>query len=248
MTAFALCAGSLFPIVHLGRAWRFFWMIPYSNSRHLWPNFQSPLMWDAMAITTYLLGSLTFLYVGMIPDLAIARDHADGTGGRDVSHAGAGVPGGTGTSGCGSQAIRSWRSSSSRWPSRSTRSSDGTSRWRRSPGGTARSSPPTSSPARSSPGIAALLIAMVIIRKFFHLETAICCRCISTNLSSKLLLLMSLLWFYFPFAGYFVTWYGKLGRRKCRSSGPRSPANSPRSSGRWWCCNFLIRSDLALSG
>src|SRR6266511_4606225 len=45
ITTFALCTGSLFPIIHLGRAWLFYWMVPYPNSRHLWPNFQSPLMW-----------------------------------------------------------------------------------------------------------------------------------------------------------------------------------------------------------
>ncbi|MBP2673161.1 MAG: actC, partial [Deltaproteobacteria bacterium] len=78
MTAFTLMVGGLFPLIHIGRNWRFYYMIPYPNSRELWPNLRSPLMWDAVAINTYLLGSLTFLYFGMIPDLAIARDHATG--------------------------------------------------------------------------------------------------------------------------------------------------------------------------
>jgi molybdopterin-containing oxidoreductase family membrane subunit len=78
MTAFTLMVGGLFPLIHIGRNWRFYYMIPYPNSRELWPNLRSPLMWDAVAINTYLLGSLTFLYFGMIPDLAIARDRAAG--------------------------------------------------------------------------------------------------------------------------------------------------------------------------
>ena len=73
ITTFALCTGSLFPIVHLGRAWLFYWMVPYPNSRHLWPNFQSPLMWDFIAINTYLTGSVTYLYLPMIPDMERRR-------------------------------------------------------------------------------------------------------------------------------------------------------------------------------
>ena len=146
-------------------------ILPYPNSRELWPNLRSPLMWDAVAINTYLLGSLTFLYFGMIPDLAIARDHATGwrrkfysvlaLGFRGTHNAVAAVP---------RRLDASSRSSSSRSPSRSTRSSAGTSPWRRSPGGTARSSPPTSSRARSSRGSPGWCIVMAILRKAFRLE------------------------------------------------------------------------------
>jgi hypothetical protein len=69
-----LTAG-LFVFVHLGRAWQVYYAIPYPNERGVWPNFQSPLLWDAMAIFTYLSSSILFLYVGMIPDLAICRDN-----------------------------------------------------------------------------------------------------------------------------------------------------------------------------
>ena len=58
--------------------WLFYWMVPYPNSRYLWPNFQSPLMWDFIAINTYLTGSVTYLYLPMIPDMAVARDKATG--------------------------------------------------------------------------------------------------------------------------------------------------------------------------
>lgn len=75
MTAFALMMAALFPFIHLGRVWKFYWMIPYPNNRFMWPNFQSPLMWDMVAIFTYLIGSTLYLYLALIPDLAMARDH-----------------------------------------------------------------------------------------------------------------------------------------------------------------------------
>jgi Ni/Fe-hydrogenase subunit HybB-like protein len=75
MTAFALLMAALFPFIHLGRVWKFYWMIPYPNNRFMWPNFQSPLMWDMVAIFTYLIGSTLYLYLALIPDLAMARDH-----------------------------------------------------------------------------------------------------------------------------------------------------------------------------
>lgn len=78
MTAFALMMAGLYPLIHLGRVWKFYWMIPYPNNRFMWPNFQSPLMWDMVAILTYLVGSSLYLYLALIPDLAMARDHTDG--------------------------------------------------------------------------------------------------------------------------------------------------------------------------
>lgn len=78
MTAFALMMASLYPLIHLGRVWKFYWMIPYPNNRFMWPNFQSPLMWDMIAIFTYLVGSSLYLYLALIPDLAMARDHTSG--------------------------------------------------------------------------------------------------------------------------------------------------------------------------
>jgi Ni/Fe-hydrogenase subunit HybB-like protein len=74
MTVFAVMTAGLFPILHLGRPWKFFWLIPYPNWRLLWPQFKSPLVWDVFAITTYLTISTTFLFVGLIPDVAVLRD------------------------------------------------------------------------------------------------------------------------------------------------------------------------------
>lgn len=78
MTTFGLAAGALYPLIHLGRVWVFYWMIPYPNSRWLWPNFRSALVWDFLAITTYLLSSTIYLYLPLIPDVAMARDRSTG--------------------------------------------------------------------------------------------------------------------------------------------------------------------------
>jgi molybdopterin-containing oxidoreductase family membrane subunit len=74
MTVFAVMTAGLFPIIHIGRPWKFFWLIPYPNWRLLWPQFKSPLIWDVFAISTYLTISTTFLFVGLIPDIAVLRD------------------------------------------------------------------------------------------------------------------------------------------------------------------------------
>ena len=76
ITVFALSIGGLFPLIHLGRPWLFWFMVPIPNHRGLWPNFRSPLVWDMMAIMTYLTGSVLYLFLPMIPDLAILRDRA----------------------------------------------------------------------------------------------------------------------------------------------------------------------------
>ena len=78
MTVFAVCTAGLYPFIHLGRVWMVFYMLPFPNQRTLWPNFQSPLMFDVVAISTYLTVSSLFWYTGMLPDLATVRDRATG--------------------------------------------------------------------------------------------------------------------------------------------------------------------------
>src|SRR5271169_3593939 len=75
ITVFALMIGAMFPIIHLGRAWLFFWLLPYPNERLLWPNFRSPLLWDLTAIVTYVTGSVIYLYLPLIPDVAQLARH-----------------------------------------------------------------------------------------------------------------------------------------------------------------------------
>ncbi|MCI2810789.1 NrfD/PsrC family molybdoenzyme membrane anchor subunit [Eoetvoesiella caeni] len=82
MTLFAAGIAGLFPILHLGRPWFAYWLLPYPNRMELWPQWRSPLVWDIFAISTYLLVSLLFWYVGLIPDLASLRDKAKSHGKR----------------------------------------------------------------------------------------------------------------------------------------------------------------------
>jgi Ni/Fe-hydrogenase subunit HybB-like protein len=74
MTLFAVACAGMFPVLHLGRPWLFFWLLPYPNTMSVWPQFRSPLVWDVFAVTTYLTISLVFWYVGLIPDMASLRD------------------------------------------------------------------------------------------------------------------------------------------------------------------------------
>ncbi len=75
MTLFAVICAGMFPIIHMGRPWLFYWILPYPNGRgSLWVNFRSPLVWDFFAISTYFTISLVFWYLGLVPDLATARD------------------------------------------------------------------------------------------------------------------------------------------------------------------------------
>jgi Ni/Fe-hydrogenase subunit HybB-like protein len=78
MTIFAVATAGLFPIIHLGRAWFFYWLAPYPNQRFLQPDFRSPLVWDLFAIGTYLTISSLFWFTGLIPDVANVREVATG--------------------------------------------------------------------------------------------------------------------------------------------------------------------------
>ncbi len=76
MTLFAVSCAGLFPLLHLGRPWLFYWLLPYPNTMSLWPQWRSPLVWDVFAVSTYLIVSLIFWYAGLIPDAATLRDRA----------------------------------------------------------------------------------------------------------------------------------------------------------------------------
>jgi Ni/Fe-hydrogenase subunit HybB-like protein len=76
MTIFAVMCAGLFPLIHMGRPWFFYWLLPYPNTMDLWPQFRSALVWDVFAVSTYFTVSLLFWYMGMIPDLATLRDRA----------------------------------------------------------------------------------------------------------------------------------------------------------------------------
>jgi molybdopterin-containing oxidoreductase family membrane subunit len=88
MTLFAVGMAGLFPILHLGRPWFFYWLVPYPSVMNVWPQWRSPLVWDFFAITSYILVSLLFWYAGLIPDLATLRDRAGQRGqrGRQIAY------------------------------------------------------------------------------------------------------------------------------------------------------------------
>jgi molybdopterin-containing oxidoreductase family membrane subunit len=206
ITVFALMIGGLWPIIHLGRPWLFYWLAPYPNERGLWPNFRSPLLWDFFAINTYLLGSLIYLYLPLIPDLALMRDRAAGLRRRIYRALALG-----------------WRGTELQWDrlERAVRvmavliipvavSVHTIVSW-----DFAMAIKPMWHSTMFGPyfvagaifsGIAALIIAMAVIRRVFRLQEYL--REVHFNNLGLLLLTMSLIWFYFTFAEYLTTWYG----------------------------------------
>jgi len=76
MTLFAVACAGMFPLLHMGRPWLFYWMFPYPNTMGVQPQFRSPLIWDVFAVSTYATVSLLFWFVGLLPDLATLRDRA----------------------------------------------------------------------------------------------------------------------------------------------------------------------------
>ena len=206
ITVFALSIGAMFPIVHLGRAWLFFWLVPYPSERGIWPNIRSPLLWDFFAISTYLLGSGTFLLLPILPDLALVRDRATGLRKKIYTVLAIG-----------------WRGTPRQWHRLETAmrimaiavipvavSVHSIVSW-----DFAMAPVPMWHSTIFAPyfvagaifsGIAALIIAMACLRKFLHLEEYLLPMHFE-NLG-KLLLVMSLLWAYFVFAERLTSWYG----------------------------------------
>ena len=207
MTAFTLMVGGLFPILHLGRNWRVYYALPYPSSRELWPNMRSPLMWDAMAITTYLIGSLLFLYVGMIPDLALCGTRPPDGAGKFYSASSVGLRG----------THAQWR----RYHVASTLfavliipvavSVHSIVSWdfamAKVPGWHSTIFAPYFVVGAIFSGLAGVVIVMAILRKAFHLEDVL--TPLHFDNLGKLLCTMSLMWGYFYFAEFLTVWYNR---------------------------------------
>ncbi len=206
ITVFALSIGAMFPIIHLGRPWVFFWLVPYPSERGIWPNIRSPLLWDFFAISTYLLGSGTFLLLPILPDLALVRDRSTGLRRKIYTVLAIG-----------------WRGTPRQWhrlekamsimaiaviPVAVSVHSIVSWDFAMAPVPMWHSTifAPYFVAGAIFSGIAALIIAMALLRKFLHLEEYLL-RMHFENLG-KLLLVMSLLWAYFVFAERLTTWYG----------------------------------------
>jgi molybdopterin-containing oxidoreductase family membrane subunit len=206
ITLFALMIGGMFPIIHLGRAWYFYWLIPYPNMRLLWPNFRSPLLWDLTAIVTYVTGSAIYLYLPLIPDMAQLAEHnvpwrrklyralSLGWTGSDTEwHAleramklMAGIILAVAIS---VHTVVAWDFAMAIAPM-----------WHSTIFG------PYFVVGAIFSGLAGLMIVMAAIRKFMGLEQYLT-RHHFDNLA-KLLLLMSILWLYFTLAEHVTVWYG----------------------------------------
>jgi molybdopterin-containing oxidoreductase family membrane subunit len=196
----------MFPIIHIGRPWLFYWIAPYPNERGLWPNFRSPLVWDFFAITTYLLSSIIYLYLPLIPDLALVRDKSRGVKKKIYSLLSLGWRGAQLQWRRLERAVQvmaviiipvavsvhtivSWDFAMAIQPM-----------WHSTMFG------PYFVAGAIFSGIAALILAMAIIRRVFRLEEYL--RPVHFNNLGLLLLVMSLIWFYFTFAEHLTTWYG----------------------------------------
>ena len=237
ITVFALSIGATFPIIHLGRPWMAFWLFPYPNERGLWPNIRSPLMWDFFAINTYLLGSVTFLLLPMVPDFALVRDRATGLKKKIY----------------GALAL-GWTGAPKQWHRLETAmhimaiavipvavSVHSIVSW-----DFAMADTPAWHSTIFAPyfvcgaifsGIAALIIAMALLRKFLHLEDYLLP--IHFENLGKLLLVMSLLWFYFVVSERLTTWYGNVGADMAAYWLTQTGSYSPL----FWTmviCNFII--------
>jgi len=237
ITVFALSIGAMFPVIHLGRPWLAFWLIPYPNERGIWPNFRSPLVWDFFAINTYLIGSVAFLTLPILPDWALVRDKANGWRKKVYSLLSLG-----------------WRGTAKHWERLETAmhimaivivpvavsvhtivswdfAMSPVPMWHSTIFG------PYFVAGAIFSGIAALIVAMAFLRKFLHLEEYLLP--VHFENLGKLLLVMSLFWFYFVFAERLTTWYGnepsEMAVLWATQSGPYAPL--------FWMmvfCNFLI--------
>jgi len=205
MTVFSITVAGLFPLIHLGRNWTFFYMIPYPNQRGLWPNFRSALLWDVTAITAYIIGSSLFLYLGMLPDLAVVRDRSAGW--RRKLYA---------------VLAMGWRGSAHEWAVYHKASTlmaaliipvaisvHSIVAWDFAvtvvPGWHSTIFPPYFVIGAILSGVAAVITLMIVIRRAFHLEEYL--TPLHFDNMGKLLLVISLLWSYAYFVEVQTIWY-----------------------------------------
>jgi molybdopterin-containing oxidoreductase family membrane subunit len=205
MTVFSIAVAGLFPLIHLGRNWIFYYLIPYPNQRGLWPNFRSALLWDATAITTYIIGSSLFLYLGMLPDLAIVRDRSGGW--RRTLYA---------------LLAMGWRGTARQWHIYQQASTlmaaliipvavsvHSIVAWDFAvtvvPGWHSTIFPPYFVIGAILSGVAAVITLMIIVRTAFHLQEYL--TPLHFDNMGKILLVISLLWSYAYFVEVQTTWY-----------------------------------------
>ena len=220
MTIFAVMCAGLFPLLHLGRPWFFYWLLPYPNTMGLWPQFRSALVWDVFAVSTYFTVSLLFWYMGMIPDLATLRDRAADRAGADrLRHAGPGLAQlGPALAALRDRPICCWPAWPRRWSSRSIRSSAPTSPCRIVPGWHETVFPPYFVAGAIFSGFAMVLVLCIPIRHFYGLEDFITID--HLDVMGKIVLATSLLTSYGYLSEQFMSWYGGEDGRAVRVPQP----------------------------
>ena len=206
MTVFTISIAALFPFIHLGRNWVVHYFLPYPNQRGLWPNFRSALLWDITAITTYVIGSSLFLYLGMLPDLALVRDRTP-EGWRKKMYA---------------VLAMGWRGTAREWIVYQKASTlmaaliipvavsvHSIVAWDFAvtvvPGWHSTIFPPYFVIGAITSGVAAVITLMIIIRRVFHLEEYL--TPLHFDNMGKILLVICLLWSYAYFVDVNITWY-----------------------------------------
>lgn len=236
MTVFTVMMAAQFPLIHLGRTWFFYYIIPYVNQRQIWNNYRSPLAWDLTAIMTYLSGSLIYLYLPTVPDFAILRDHATGMKKKMFEIFALG-----------------WRGTRREWKSlnmcilmlallvlpvavsvHTIVSWDFAMalvpQWHTTVFG------PYFVLGAIYSGMALVVTLTIIIRWVFHWEKYI--TPFHLDKLTKIMLVASLAWFYLWFNDYIVTWYGKLPDEKIimdiKNAGPYY----------WWQITMMLANTM----
>src|SRR5512135_1083269 len=234
LTVFGLATAGMMVFVHLGRSWKALWVGPYPNYRGLWPSYHSPLAWDLIAITTYLTCSALFAYLSLIPDLAMARDREPRQNWRKRLYE-VGSLGFRGTERewhlhemaaniftyaiipvmFSVHTVVSWDFAMALQPG-----------WHSTIFG------PYFVIGALFSGVAAVIIIMMIVRKYLHMEYFM--RDEHFNGMAIFLLILSFSWAYFYFNDYLVPWYGQGPAEKLLYSilqfGRFAPA--------WWLMMF----------
>jgi molybdopterin-containing oxidoreductase family membrane subunit len=208
VTLFGLAMAALFPLIHIGRLWKAYYLFPIPTERNLWPNWHSPLLWDATAITTYMVGSTLFMYLSLMPDLAMMRDHT--TGWRHRLY----------------QALSfGWRGTEGEWSKLETTANilsfiiipvmfsvHTIVSWDFAmaiqPGWHSTIFGPFFIVGALFSGVAAVIIVMIILRKTMRLGYFL--REEHFSAMGIFLMILSIAWVYFYFNEWIVTWYGNL--------------------------------------
>jgi molybdopterin-containing oxidoreductase family membrane subunit len=234
MTIISVAIATLFVFYHLGRVWRLYYLIPYPNQREIWPNFRSPLMWDATAVFTYATASTIYLYLPLIPDFALARDRISGWRRPVYAFLSLG-----------------WRGSQGEWQVLQTAiriitplivmvmvSVHSIVGWDFGmslvPGWHTSIIAPYFVVGAVHSGLAMVIIAMYVVRKVYGLEGYM--RLEQFDKLAKLLLVTTLTLAYLYFAELLTEWYGKVPDEQqvlySMVSGPYAPA--------WWIMATMI--------